>query len=226
MQYIWKNRNPKLKHTTLCNEYERGLKNLDIFSKITSLKCSLFLIKNHLGRNFVFHSNLSVKQNVVKKSPKFYQEILTRLGKYLSSTPNVLSVACQFIWYNEYIKIDNNTIWNYFSQKKLSNPELEWKDIYIYVYIYIYIYIYTLPRHVTINTNLRIFQYKLLHNILYLNEMLYKFGKKLSPLKNLKSQFTFFNVLIIPPIMPQSTIFGFIDHKVNLVKHYKASDKP
>ena len=143
MQYIWKNRNPKLKHTTLCNEYEQGgLKNLDIFSKITSLKCSLFLIKNHLGRNFVFHSNLSVKQNVVKKSPKFYQEILTRLGKYLSSTPNVLSVACQFIWYNEYIKIDNNTIWNYFSQKKLSNPELEWKDIYIYVCVYIYIYIH------------------------------------------------------------------------------------
>ena len=32
-----------------------------------------------------------------------------------------------------------------------------------------------------ININLRIFQYKLLHNILYLNEMLYKFGKNLSP---------------------------------------------
>ena len=94
------------------------------------------------------------------------------------------------------------------------------------MYVYIYIYIHTLPRHVTINTNLRIFQYKLLHNILYLNEMLYKFGKKLSPLKNLKAQFTFFNVLIIPPIMPQSTIFGFIDHEVNLIKHYKASDKP
>ena len=37
----------------------------------------LFLIKNHLGKNFVFHSNLSVKQNVVKKLRKFYQEILT-----------------------------------------------------------------------------------------------------------------------------------------------------
>ena len=40
-QFIWKNGNPKLKHTTLCNEYEPGgLKNVDIFSKITSLPFS------------------------------------------------------------------------------------------------------------------------------------------------------------------------------------------
>ena len=37
-QFIWKNKNPKSKHTTLCNNYEKeGLKNVDIFSKITSL---------------------------------------------------------------------------------------------------------------------------------------------------------------------------------------------
>ena len=79
-QFIWKNGNPKLKHTTLCNEYEQGgLKNVDIFSKITSIfsprlyddifhawkVLPLFLIKNHPGKNFVFHSNLSIKQNVV-----------------------------------------------------------------------------------------------------------------------------------------------------------------
>ena len=40
-QFIWKNGNPKLKHTTLCNRYEQGgLKNVDIFSKIKSLRCS------------------------------------------------------------------------------------------------------------------------------------------------------------------------------------------
>ena len=92
-QFIWKNRNPKLKQL-LCNQYEQeGLKNVDILSKIISLQCSwvkrlygdsfhalkvasLFLIKNHLGKNFVFNSNLSMKQNVVKKFPQFYQEIL------------------------------------------------------------------------------------------------------------------------------------------------------
>ena len=37
-QFIWKKGNPKLKHTTLCNEHEQGgLKNVDIFFKITSL---------------------------------------------------------------------------------------------------------------------------------------------------------------------------------------------
>ena len=135
-QIYLENGNPKLKYTALSNEYEQGgLKNVDIFSKITSLHCSwvkrlnddsfhawkvipLFLIKNHLGKDAVFYSNLSMKQNVVKKFPKFYQEILTRWGKYLSSPPNVLPavVASQFIWYNEYIKIDNNTIYNCFSK--------------------------------------------------------------------------------------------------------------
>ena len=40
------------------------------------------------------------------------------MGKIL---PNVLSaLASQFIWYNEYIKIINNTICYYFSQKNLN----------------------------------------------------------------------------------------------------------
>ena len=107
------------KHTSFCNEYEqRGLKNVDIFSKITSLTCSsvkrpyddsfhvwkvipLFLIKNQLAKIFLFHSNLIIKQKTVKKCPKFYQELLTRCGKYLYSPPKVLSVvAFEFIWYN------------------------------------------------------------------------------------------------------------------------------
>ena len=66
------------------------------------------------------------------------------------------------------LNVEKPTAQTYF-EKKIQNRKLEWKDIY------------TLPRRVTINTNLRIFQYKLLHNILYLNKMLYKFGK-MSPL--------------------------------------------
>ena len=95
-QFIWENENPKFKRTTLCNEYEQGgLKIVYIFSRITSIQYSwvkrlyddsfhawkvipLIYIKNHLGKNFVFHSNLSRKQNVSKKFTNFYQEILTR----------------------------------------------------------------------------------------------------------------------------------------------------
>ena len=69
------------------------------------------------------------------------------------------------------------------------------------------------------------------------NETLYKFGKNVSPLcffcmeepespihlfhSCTKTNFlwtqlhSFQNVLIVPPITPQSAIFGFIDHKVN-----------
>ena len=114
-QFIWKNGNPKLKHTILCNEYEQvELKNVDIFFKTTSLPCSWvkrlyddsfhdwkvilsFLIKNHQGKNFVFHFNLSIKQKVVKKLPRNFNKV----GKYLSSSPKVLSAAAsQFTWYN------------------------------------------------------------------------------------------------------------------------------
>ena len=63
------------------------------------------------------------------------------------------------------LKVEKPSAQTYF-EKTFENPELEWKDIY------------TLARRVTININLRIFQYKLLHSILYLNVMLYKFGKK------------------------------------------------
>ena len=39
-----------------------------------------------------------------------------------------------------------------------------------------------MPRRVTIDTNLRIFQYKILNNMLYLNEKLFKFEIIVSPL--------------------------------------------
>ena len=72
-EFIWKNKNPKIKHTTLCNNYDNsGLKNINISSKIISLQCSwikklydkttpswkvitLHLIKTNLGINFEFH---------------------------------------------------------------------------------------------------------------------------------------------------------------------------
>ena len=107
---------------------------------------------------------------------------------------------------------------------------MEWKDIYTL----------PIPRRVTINTNLRIFQLKLKNK-----ETLEKnFGKQGTPLFSFcieepespihffhsctkanfvrtQLQYSFQNVSIIPPITPQNTIFGFTDHKVNydLINH-------
>ena len=46
----------------------------------------------------------------------------------------------------------------------LCRQDLDWASIYM------------IPRMVTVESKLRIFQYKLLHNILYLNDRLYKVG--------------------------------------------------
>ena len=46
------------------------------------------------------------------------------------------------------------------------NLQVEWKKIYL------------LPRKVSNDTNLRMFQYKILNNILYLNKQLFLFNKK------------------------------------------------
>ena len=53
-------------------------------------------------------------------------------------------------------------------EKLLETTNLNWKEI--------------LPRKVSIDTNLLMFQYKILNNILFLNKLLFKFKKVPSPL--------------------------------------------
>ena len=85
MEFIWKGKYPKIKNSTLCNDYEYGcLKNVDIFSKVVSLQCSwikslfdnnfhqrkiipLYLFRQYLGKNFKFHSNLQVSHSILRK---------------------------------------------------------------------------------------------------------------------------------------------------------------
>ena len=57
------------------------------------------------------------------------------------------------------LKVEKSTSQAYF-EKNFHHPELEWKVIH------------TLPKRVTNDTNCRIFQFKLLHSIFYLNEIL------------------------------------------------------
>ena len=73
--------------------------------------------------------------------------------------------------YNLQILLSNvpPTSQKYFEKVFVTN-DINWRDIYL------------LPRLATIDTTLRIFQYKILHNVLYLNEKLFIFKKTLSPL--------------------------------------------
>ena len=114
----------KSNNQKICHDYEYGgLKNVDIFSKVVSLQCSwikrlfdnnfhqwklipLYLIRQYLGKNLKFHSNLEVSHSILCKFPNFYKEIFIRWGKHLCPPANLLStVAYQFIWYNSIFEL-------------------------------------------------------------------------------------------------------------------------
>ena len=76
--------------------------------------------------------------------------------------------------YNSLIKdrISKPTSQSYF-EIKLNKTEIDWSQIYL------------LPQTVSVETKTRAFQLKILHNILYLNQILYKIGLTEAPLCNL-----------------------------------------
>ena len=113
-------------------------------------------------------------------------------------------------------------------QKEFSNTNLAWKKIYLLVCI------------ATKDSPIRAFQFKLLNNVLYLNKMLFKFGKSGWPLYffyNVKDETPYHlfykcshtislwnqlghflsNSLNIPLLTPQNAIFGFINQKENFI---------
>ena len=106
------------------------------------------------------------------------------------------------------------------------NKDIDWKHVYLS------------PRRVTVDTNLPIFQYKILNNVLYLNEKLFRFKKISCPLcsfcqsKNetpihlfhecIKTNLLWYKLkeflkteIDLPVNMPQSAIFGFLYYENN-----------
>ena len=128
-KFLWNSSNVKIKHEAICNDFQNGgLKNVDIPSKISSLQCSwvkklydqnshdwklipMHFINNAFGKNFIFHSNLSFKTSVLHQFPTFYTNILQswkRNFSHISYTPSC--IGSQFLWFNNYITIDNNSV--------------------------------------------------------------------------------------------------------------------
>ena len=124
-KFLWSNKKSKIKHSTLCNDYKNGgLKNVDIELKIISLKCSwirrlynevdhdwkiipLNYIHNTLGKNFTFHSNLSIPNKTLIPLPPFYKDIIKSWCSSFFCSPNVpSSISSQCLWCNSYLKID------------------------------------------------------------------------------------------------------------------------
>ena len=128
--FLWKNSSPKIKHETLCNNYKGGgSKNIDILNKIISLQCSwirrlynnsfhewklipLFLIKKSFESPFKFHSNFFLWEI---KSSFFHLstgKFVLYWKEYLTRKPELQScILSQYLWYNENILVDKNSIY-------------------------------------------------------------------------------------------------------------------
>ena len=130
--------NPKIKHKTICKNFrEGGLKTVDVRNKLTSLQISwvkrlygdcfhewkiipLYMLKKTFGTS-PFHSNLSFNKSNLKKLLPFYRQMVISWSQYFSSSPETPSqVLSQFLWYNNYIKIEDAVI--YF--EKFSNKTI------------------------------------------------------------------------------------------------------
>ena len=138
-EFIWKTRNPKIKHDTLCKNYEhRGLKNIVIMYKVVSLQRSwikrlydnnshdwkvipLHMIIQKLGKKFLFHFNLDLNPKQINHFLQYYQEIFRKWSSNLSVLPNNPSIiTSQVIWFNKHNKIEKKSLFN----KSLVNQDI------------------------------------------------------------------------------------------------------
>ena len=111
-----------------------------------------YLILNFIGNSV----NLCIfDHHLTKKKNNFY--CLNKLG----------SRELYQIQISEKYKKPNSQL---YYERYFNKFDFDWKSIYL------------LPRMVTVNTKLRVFQYKILNNILFVNKMLFKFSKVESPL--------------------------------------------
>ena len=75
-------------------------------------KVSLHYIKNCVGKEFKFHSNVKVPNNILGLFPLFYKEILGCCGKYYSQASTVpLAICSHYSWFNYYVNIDSKVVY-------------------------------------------------------------------------------------------------------------------
>ena len=180
-QVIWFNKHIKIDNKSLCNN---SLANQGI-NHARQLFNEKGMTKAWLDIKTQF--NLSNKQHyfwiqLINAIPKSWKEELRR-----SNRSNALSMYDhQLIKKNQIYSLHKcNSKELYCLQISLNNSktrsqlyfedlfqikDIDWKHVYL------------LPRRVTMDTNLRIFQYKILNNVLYLNEKLFRFKKVSCPL--------------------------------------------
>ena len=131
--FIWNGLNPKIKNSTINNNYENGgLKNVNIGAKIISLQSSwikrlydekfhywkilpLHMIYKLLGKMVVFHPKLKVNKKLTRSFTeilsKYYREIInTRGNKFSCQTLVPSGILSQFLWFNSEVQIGYKSV--------------------------------------------------------------------------------------------------------------------
>ena len=135
------------------------MKNVDLRNKIKSRQRSwvkrlfeddfhnwkvipLFLISKHLGKNFKFHNNIDISNDILSKFPSFYQDIFIKwINNFTSKSTLPSTILSEVIWFNSNINVDSKPVhFSFFSNKNLnfigqlfndSGNIMPWKDLKI-----------------------------------------------------------------------------------------------
>ena len=72
----------------------------------------LFLIGKHLGKNFKFHSNSDISNDILSNFSSFYQDIFIKWITNFTSKPTLPSMVLpEVIWFNSSnIKVDSKPV--------------------------------------------------------------------------------------------------------------------
>ena len=102
----------------------------------------LFLMGKHLGKNFKFHNNIDINNDILLKFPSFYQDIFIKWINNFTSKSTIPSIILsEFIWFNSNIKVGSKSVYfSFLSDKNLNfigqlfndNGNIKpWKDLKI-----------------------------------------------------------------------------------------------
>ena len=132
--FIWNNKRPKIKHSTLIADYkEGGYKDVDIENKIAALKTKWvtrlidknfhpwkiipnLLLSDTGGVDVIFHQNLQVSKQCIaqiKQFPKFYQDLIQIWALASENEPsNAIDIGHEVLWNNKLITSNGESLFN------------------------------------------------------------------------------------------------------------------
>ena len=70
-----------------------------------------YLISKTFGSTFKFHPNLNFKKDLLKQCPAFYRSISNNWKTYFLNSPEIPPfILSEFLWFNRYVKIENESV--------------------------------------------------------------------------------------------------------------------